>query len=248
LNRNKIVSLYGQDADKNGTEDDDVANSRFIGKSLGAVYTYVMDGIIQKDDAAFIATYGGKPGDIKFRDMNNDGKIDAKDRTIVGYDKPNFTMTLSNTIAYKGFELYFLFNYIAGGGKDNFYIGNNTYAYFPNALYGGTAANWLNKAYWTPSNPSNTVTSVNYNNAAFNYQFPHSREFLRLQDVAFSYTLPGSFLSKAHLSNMKVFLSGKNLLTFSKWEGLDPESATTFAASTGYPVFKIVTLGLNASF
>lgn len=248
LNRNKIVSLYGQDADKNGTEDDDVANSRFIGKSLGAVYTYVMDGIIQKDDAAFIATYGGKPGDIKFRDMNNDGRIDAKDRTIVGYDKPNFTMTLSNTIAYKGFELYFLFNYIAGGGKDNFYIGNNTYAYFPNALYGGTAANWLNKAYWTPSNPSNTVTSVNYNNAAFNYQFPHSREFLRLQDLAFSYTLPGSFLSKAHLSNMKLFLSGKNLLTFSKWEGLDPESATTFAASTGYPVFKIVTLGLNASF
>lgn len=248
LNRNKIVSLYGLDANKDGKEDDDVANSRFIGKSLEANYTYVMDGIIQKDDAEFIAVYGGKPGDIKFRDLNNDGKIDANDRTIVGYSKPNFTMTLSNTFAYKGFELYFLLNYIAGGGKDNWYIGNNTYAYFPNALYGGTAANWLNKPYWTPTNPSNEVTSVNYNNSAFNYGFPKKREFARLQDVALSYSIPGNILDKLHISSLKVYMSGKNLLTFSSWEGLDPESGTTFAASTGYPVFKIITFGINASF
>ncbi|RYY13235.1 MAG: TonB-dependent receptor, partial [Chitinophagaceae bacterium] len=209
INRNKVVSLYGLDADKDGKEDDDVTNSLFIGKSLSAIYTYVMDGIIQKTDADFISVYGGKPGDIKFRDLNNDGKIDAKDRTIVGYSKPNFTMTLSNTFAYKGVELYFLFNYIAGGGKDNWYMGNNTYAYYPNALYGGTAATWLNKPYWTPSNPSNTVTSVNYNNSAYGYSFPHSRQFVRLQDLALSYTVPASILSKAHISSMKVYVSGK---------------------------------------
>jgi TonB-dependent starch-binding outer membrane protein SusC len=248
INRNEIVSLYGLDANKDGIEDDDPANSRFIGKSIGANYTYVMDGIIQKDDAEFIGVYGGKPGDIKFKDLNNDGKIDAKDRTIVGYDKPNFTMTLSNTLAYKGVELYFLFNYIAGGGKDNWYIGNNIYAYFPNALYGGGAASWLNKAYWTPTNPSNTVTSTNYNNAAYGYAFPHSREFVRLQDLALSYTIPSDILAKARISSMKVFVSGKNLLTFSSWEGLDPESGTAFAQSTGYPVFKIITFGLNANF
>ncbi|RYZ29111.1 MAG: SusC/RagA family TonB-linked outer membrane protein [Chitinophagaceae bacterium] len=248
INRNKIVSLYGLDANKDGKEDDDVTNSLFIGKSLSAIYTYVMDGIIQKDDAEFIAVYGGKPGDIKFKDLNNDGKIDAQDRTIVGYSKPNFTMTLSNTFAYKGVELYFLFNYIAGGGKDNWYMGNNTYAYFPNALYGGTAASWLNKPYWTPTNPSNTVTSVNYNNSAYGYGFPHSRQFVRLQDLALSYTIPASVLSKVHISSMKVYVSGKNLLTFTDWEGLDPETATTFAASTGYPVFKIITFGLNATF
>ncbi|RYZ24989.1 MAG: SusC/RagA family TonB-linked outer membrane protein, partial [Chitinophagaceae bacterium] len=248
INRNKVVSLYGLDADKDGKEDDDVTNSLFIGKSLSAIYTYVMDGIIQKTDADFISVYGGKPGDIKFRDLNNDGKIDAKDRTIVGYSKPNFTMTLSNTFAYKGVELYFLFNYIAGGGKDNWYMGNNTYAYYPNALYGGTAATWLNKPYWTPSNPSNTVTSVNYNNSAYGYSFPHSRQFVRLQDLALSYTIPASVLSKVHISSMKVYVSGKNLLTFSNWEGLDPETATTFASANGFPVFKIITFGINASF
>lgn len=248
INRNKVVSLYGLDANKDGKEDDDVSNSLFIGKSLGAIYTYVMDGIIQKNDAEFIALYGGKPGDIKFRDLNNDGKIDAKDRTIVGYTKPNYTLTLTNTVNYKNFELYFLVNYIAGGGEDNWYLGNNTYAYFPNALYGGTAANWLNKAYWTPNNPSNTVTSVNYNNSSFGYGFPKPREFVRVQDITLSYTLPTPILKKAHIANARVFASGKNLLTFSSWEGLDPESATTFAGVSSYPVFKIFTLGCNLSF
>ena len=248
INRNKVVGLYGLDANKDGKEDDDISNSLFIGKSISAIYTYVMDGIIQKDDAEFIAVYGGVPGDIKFRDLNNDGKIDGNDRTIVGYTKPNYTLTLSNTIGYKNIELYFLFNYIAGGGKDNWYLGSNQYAYNPGTLYGGTVANWLDKEYWTPNTPSNSVVRANYNNAAYGYGFPKQREFVRLQDVALSYTLPASLLSKARISSLKVFASGKNLLTFSNWEGLDPETATTYAWVNSFPVFKIFTFGINASF
>ena len=176
------------------------------------------------------------------------GKIDGSDRTIVGYTKPNYALTLSNTIAYKNLELYFMFNYIAGGGKDNWYLGNNVYAYVPTTLYAGSVANWVDKEYWTPDNPSNTVTRINYNNSAFNYGFPKPREFVRLQDVALSYSLPSTFLSKIKMASLKVFASGKNLLTFSKWEGLDPETATTFAGVNSFPVFKIFTLGLNASF
>ncbi|MFV0605320.1 MAG: TonB-dependent receptor [Niabella sp.] len=248
INRNKVVSLYGLDADGDGVEDDDASNSLFIGKSLGAVYTYVMDGIIQKNDAEFIAIYGGQPGDVKFRDLNNDGKINGDDRTIVGYSKPNYTFTLSNTIGYKNIELYFLFNYIAGNGKDNWYMGNNVYPYVPSTLYAGSVANWLDKPYWSVDNPSNTVTRINYNNSAYGYGFPKPRQFVRLQDVALSYTLPTTLLSKLHISSLKVFASGKNLLTFSNWEGLDPESATTFAGVNGFPVFKIFTFGINASF
>lgn len=249
INRNKVVQLYGLDANKDGKQDDDPASSLFIGRSLGANYTYVMDGIIQKTDAKYMAIYGGQPGDIKFKDLNSDGKIDAtNDRAIVGYSKPNFTVTLSNTLYYKNFTLYFLINHIAGGGKDNWYVGNNAYAYLPNALYGGTSANWLNKQYWTPDNPSNSVTRINYNNAAYNYQFPKSRAFTRLQDVSISYNLPASLLTKAHITNVQVFASGKNLLTISSWEGLDPESGTPFASTTGYPVFRIFNFGVNVSF
>lgn len=249
INRNKIVSLYGMDVDGDGKEDDDIANSRFIGKSLGASYQYVMDGIVQLDDAEYMAIYGGQPGDIKFKDLNQDGKIDAtNDREVVGYTKPNFTLTLSNTLSYKNFQLYFLFNYIAGGGKDNWYIGNNVYAHLPNALYGGSAANWLDKPYWSPENPSNEVTRLNYNNSAFNYGFPKTREFLRLQDVSLSYTLPSSVIKQTPFEAFKVYVSGKNLWTLSSWEGLDPESGTTFASTSGFPTFKIVTLGLNVTF
>ena len=249
MNRNKVVSLYGLDANKDGIEDDDIANGLFIGKSLKANYTYVMDGIIQKDDAQYMAIYGGQPGDIKFKDLNGDGKINAtSDRTIVGYEKPNFTMTFSNTFRYKNFELYFLFNYIAGGGSANYYVGNNAYAYLPNALYGGGAANWLNKEYWTPEHPSNSVTRTNYNNSTYGYLFPKSREFVRLQDVSFSYNFPAKLLKNTPVSSAKVYASGKNLLTFSGWEGLDPESGTSFAGVTGFPVFKILTFGLNITF
>ncbi|MBS1604007.1 MAG: TonB-dependent receptor [Bacteroidetes bacterium] len=248
INRNRVVSLYGLDANKDGIEDNDVANGLFIGKSLGANYTYVMDGIIQKTDAKYMSIYGGQPGDIKFKDLNGDGRIDAtNDRAIVGYDRPNYTVTLSNTLDYKGFELYFLFNFIAGGGKDNYYVGNNPYPYLPNALYGGTAANWLDKPYWTPDNPSNSVTRTNYNNSAYNYQFPRSRQFVRLQDLVLSYSLQSRMLRRVRMESARVFVSGKNLLTFSNWEGLDPESGTTFASS-GFPVFKIYTLGVNVSF
>lgn len=249
LNRNKIVSLYGLDANGDGKEDDDIANSRFIGKSLGAVYTYVMDGIVQLDDAEYMAIYGGQPGDIKFKDLNKDGKIDAtNDREIIGYTKPNFTMTFSNTLNYRNFEFYFLLNYIAGGGKDNWYVGNNVYANLPNALYGGTAGNWLDKPYWTPENPSNSVPRINYNNAAFNYGFPKTREFVRLQDVSLSYVFPADMLKHSPIAALKVYASAKNLLTFSSWEGLDPESGTVFAGVSSFPVFKIVTLGVNVTF
>ncbi|MFV0590566.1 MAG: SusC/RagA family TonB-linked outer membrane protein [Draconibacterium sp.] len=249
LNRNKIISLYGKDADGDGIEDDDIARARFIGKSLGAIYTYVMDGIIQIDDIEYMAIYGGQPGDIKFTDLNNDGKIDAtNDRKIVGYDRPNFTLTLGNTLSYQNFELYFLFNYMAGGGTKNYYMGNNRYAYHPNALYGGTAGNWLDKEYWTPETPSNSVTRTNYNNSAYGYQFPKTREFVRLQDVSLSYKVPAELLRNTPVAALKVYASGKNLLTFSSWEGLDPESGTTFAGVSSFPVFKIYTFGLNITF
>ena len=70
--------------------------------------------------------------------MNNDGKIDANgDRKIVGYSKPNFTMTMSNTLTYKNFELYFLLNWISGGGKNNYYIADNIYANYVGTFGGG---------------------------------------------------------------------------------------------------------------
>ena len=245
MNRNKVHSLYGLDGDGDGIEDDDLGSNLFIGKSLGAVYTYVFDGIIQKDDIEYMSIYGGQPGDVKFKDLNNDGKIDANhDRKIVGYSKPNFTMTMSNTFSYKNLELYFMLNWIAGGGKDGYYLGENKYAYWPGTFGGGGATNWLDKEWWTPENPVNTIPRPNYKNP-LGYVFPHRRDFLRLQDVSLSYRFDEKLLKKTPFQSLKFYCAAKNLLTFTSWQGQDPESGYTW---DGNPVMRNITMGVEVTF
>lgn len=247
MNRNKVASLYGLDGNGDGMEDDDVANGYFIGKSLGAVYTYEFDGIIQENDVEYMAIYGGTPGDAKFKDLNSDGIINAEhDRKIVGYTKPNFTMTLSNTLSYKNFDLYFMFNWISGGGKDNYYIANNEYASWVGTFGGGGATNWLNKEYWMPEHPSNEVPRPNYTNP-YQYKFPKRHDFLRLQDISLSYRLSNELLKKTPIGGLKLYVAAKNLLTLSSWEGQDPENSTQYAG-TGTPVMRNITFGIDVSF
>jgi len=245
-NTNKIITIYGLDGNKDGKEDDDIANGYFIGKSLGAIYDYTFDGIIQTGDTAFIRQYGGRPGDVKLKDLNNNGKIDPDDRSIIGYTKPNYSLSFSNTISYKNLELYFMFSTIQGGGKDNYYLASNQFAQNPNTLF-ATVANWLDKPYWMPDNPSNITPRPNYSNT-YGYKFSQGHSFIRLQDVILSYQLDNKLLANTPVKNLKVYVAGKNLLTWTKWEGLDPETATTFASVNGFPVMKTVTFGLDVSF
>ena len=105
-NSNILEHLYNEDKNKDGVEDDDIANNFFIGKSLGAIYGYEQDGIVQTADATYITMTGAAPGAPKYKDLNNDKKIDPTDRTILGYNKENFRLNLSNTVRYKNLELY----------------------------------------------------------------------------------------------------------------------------------------------
>ena len=125
LNRNTINSLYGIDGDNDGVEDDDLSNGWFIGKSLGAVYHYTTDGVVQESDTEYMEKYNMAAGDMKIVDLNKDGKIDSDDKSIIGYTKPNFNMNMSNTLTYRNMQLYFSLDYIAGGGNNNYYISEN---------------------------------------------------------------------------------------------------------------------------
>ncbi|MEF9840407.1 MAG: SusC/RagA family TonB-linked outer membrane protein, partial [Lachnospiraceae bacterium] len=247
MNRNKIKSLYGIDSNGDGCEDDDLSNGWFIGKPLGAIYNYTVDGIVQKEDTEYCTQFNAKPGDVKFVDISGpngvpDGKIDATyDRSIIGYTSPNFKMNMSNTITYKNFQLYFALDYVNGGG--NRYLSNNEKGFNPNIM---PNANWINEEYWTPENHSNVSPRVNYNNSR-GWGFYQSREFLRLQNVTFNYTLDKKTLDKIKvLTSAKVFVSGMNLLTITHWRGLDPEAAQRIGE--GSPSFKVFSLGANISF
>lgn len=108
---------------------------------------------------------------------------------------------------------------------------------------------WLDLEYWTPENRNNEIPRANMTReaAASQYGCYQSRDFLRLQDVTLSYYLPQSLLSKVKMNNLKLFVTGTNLLTFTGWRGLDPETGGEIG-NYHNPTFKTVSFGLNVSF
>lgn len=262
LNRNKLVHLYGLDVNKDGKEDDDIANGLFIGKSLGANYDYTVDGIVQSTDAEYIAKYrtasGGQlffPGDLKLRDLNNDGIINEADKSIVGYGKENFNFNISNTFSYRNFQLFFSINSIIGGGKNNFFSSTNLRGLYPGATL-PTSGNWLDLPYWMPGNENNEYPRPNYANT-YQYGFYQSRTFVRLQTASLSYNFPKAITEKLKVDNLKVYVSGTNLITLTGWTGLDPANGAQIGGNGGSsngnvnlsnPLMRTVSFGLNLGF
>ncbi|MEO5682493.1 MAG: SusC/RagA family TonB-linked outer membrane protein [Chitinophagaceae bacterium] len=242
-NDNKLVHLYKEDKNADGKEDDDIANNFFIGKSLSAIYGYQQDGIVQTGDASYIALTGAAPGAPKYIDLNKDGKIDASDRTILGYNKENFRLNLSNTVRYKNLELYLMVSGIFGG--NGFYQRSNTAAFMTSGT-GRFNDNTISKPYWTTANPSNTYPSA-YFSGDSRFQGLQSQAFVRIQDLSISYSVNTSWMKKNHINAVKVFLAGRNLATFTKWVGGDPETGTTVQSNT-FPVATSYSVGANFSF
>ena len=242
-NRNKLVHLYREDKNADGKEDDDIANNFFIGKSLLAIYGFEQDGIVQTKDAAYTALTGAAPGAPKYKDLNGDGKIDANDRTILGYNKENFRLSLSNTVRYKNLEMYLMVSGIFGG--NNFYQRTNTTAYMTSGT-GRFNDNTITKPYWTPDNGSNSYPSA-YFSGDSRFLGLQSQAFVRLQDLSVSYTINPDWLTQNHINGAKVFISARNLATFTKWVGGDPENGTTVQSNI-FPVPTTYSLGANISF
>jgi TonB-linked SusC/RagA family outer membrane protein len=242
-NNNKLVHLYNEDKNGDGREDDDIANNYFVDKSLGAIYGYQQDGIVQTGDASYITMTGAAPGAPKYIDLNGDKKIDANDRTVLGYTKENFRLSLSNTVHYKNFELYVMLSGVFGG--NNRYLQSNTAAYMTSGT-GKFNDNTISKPYWTPENMSNTYPSA-YFSGDSRFLGLQSRAFLRIQDIALSYIVDTKWMKAAHIGSIKLFAGIKNLTRFTKWVGGDPETGTTVQSNT-FPVATTYSFGGNINF
>ncbi len=248
-NRNKVVSLYGDDIDGDGKEDDDISNNLFIGKSLFPIYGYEYIGVVQEDDTEYLANVGGEPGDPMFKDISGpdgvpDGLITADyDRKILGYNKENFRLSFSNTVEYKNFSLYVMLTGIFGGGKDNYYLGGNPRY---NSFKDRYDTNEIDHDWWTPENKSEKYLRADaYSNRYLGLQ---SRGFVKVQDVNLSYKFPKGMGSSIGLNSLEIYTSIKNLYTFTNWYGGgDPERG--IAADSGtYPVPRTYSMGLKVSF
>ncbi|RAJ33045.1 SusC/RagA family TonB-linked outer membrane protein [Pedobacter cryoconitis] len=237
-NREKIVELAG------GAQSD-VLNSWFVGSPIQSFYDYEKIGIWQTADATEAAKYGQKPGDIRVRDLNNDGKIDAtNDRKIIGTNRPDWSGGLENTFTYKAWDL-------------NIYLfarmGQTVYAEFlrrydPQGI--NNSSTIIN--YWTPENASNDFPrpnkNISFNSTLYSTALGYTDgSFIRLRNITLGYTVPKNILEKSFIKSVRVYATARNPFTYTKSSLLkeyDPERG----GSEGAPMTKLYTVGLNVTF
>ncbi|NJN27219.1 MAG: TonB-dependent receptor [Cyclobacteriaceae bacterium] len=245
LNRNRIVSLGGVDANKDGIEDDDISNGWFIGQPYDAIYGFRTDGIWQLNNDVPVPF---RAGDFRIVDVNGDGVISpTDDRSILGSESPNFRVGISNTLQYNQFSLYAMINWVQGGGKGNYYVGDNYETRSVNRRGFSSFSERFNLQdvpYWTPNNPSEEYPRLDYF-PPFNHPILEDRSFLRIQDVSLAYNFDNTLLDKFKVQNMRIYASVKNLYTFTSWTGYNPETQTTIY---DLPFLRSYTVGIDFSF
>lgn len=233
MNRNKLVELYGDGQD-------DITNGLFIGESLGAIYGYVWDGIVQKDDVEFMQKNGRTPGDVKEKDLDGDGQITPNDRTILGFGKEAFRMSLATNLSWKNWTLYMMFNGSFSSGRYGKALNNNAHRpYTEGMMY----LNTIDIPWYTEENPTNEYTKAW--NATGSLYAIHNYGFVRLQDVSLSYTLPSKWLKNAKINSAQFYVSGNNLFFIAPdWKYSDPE-VRSFQSQQ---LRRTVTFGVNVRF
>ena len=249
-NRNELVSLFGDDNDGDGVEDDDIGNSLFIGESLGTIFGFEFIGVVQESDTQYIADNGAVPGDPMFRDLDGIPGITAEgDRKILGNDRANFSMSLSNTFRYKNFSLYTLLSGSFGG--NGFYQGQNPRAISYQNRFDFNDVD--NGPFFTLDNPSTTNLRPDFNDNRF--LGLQSRSFVRMQNVNLTYQFTPDVLKRLNigLSALEVYASGDNVFVITDWfGGGDPERAFQAQGGTAspgnIPVPSTYLLGINLTF
>lgn len=241
--RNEITDLKG--ADQVTINSNNIATGNFVGRPISAFYGYQVAGIYQTADQvaqhAVISPSVG-PGDLIYEDLNNDGVFDiVNDFAYLGSNIPRYNYGINLGASYKNFDFS---AFLQGVGKVDVNTLNIEKA--RENLDGNIRSNWLDS--WTPENtdaafPRLITSAVNYQPSSF---WIKSGAYLRLKNVSIGYTLPKSLLTKTFISNLRIFATGQNLLTFSSLpKDVDPEAPNDIRY---YPQVRTITFGLNANF
>jgi TonB-linked SusC/RagA family outer membrane protein len=231
FNKNIVKKLYADQPLNFG-----FVNRFEVGQPFGAFYGYIFQGVNPDD------------GSIKYKDLNGDGSITDADRTIIGNPNPKFDGGLTNTFSFKGFELTGFLQFVYGnkifnGQKiysEGFYQDNQTREMLKRWQKPGDITD-IPKAMYGASDYGLTST-----------RFVEDGSFLRLKTITLAYNLPSNLLQKVRISSLRVYVTGQNLFTWTKYSGLDPEAnyAGTSNTTIGtdfytYPVARVITAGVN---
>jgi TonB-linked SusC/RagA family outer membrane protein len=266
-NKNKVLDLG--DIDRLGyktTKGGYSVNNPFMylveGEPFGQIYGYGYEGVWGTDKGSEAARYGQLPGDPHYTDLNDDGVIDTKDLKVIGNSFPDFIYGWTNRLSYGDFDLTFLIQ--GSKGNDLFNMGRIRLE----SPGEGTSARLLDR--WTPDHQdtdvpgfieakaredANLTSTVKISGDQRVSRWVEDASYVRLKNITLGYNLPRSLTSRLHISNLRVFVSGTNLITITDYTGYDPETSAynTNDAQIGvdfanYPQSKFYNVGLNVSF
>ena len=247
FNKNEVLKLDGNVPMYFG------AQTHTVGKPIGAFYGYVTNGIFQNwDEVNSYAVQkpsqnggqGTSPGDIRFKDLDNNGVINDNDRTFLGNPTPTWLFSMNNSLSYKNFDLQIFLQGVAG-----------------NEIYNGTRSSLESMSTvtnqsvkmldrWTAEGTSNSIPRAVYadpnNNNRVSNRFLEDGSFLRLKNVTLGYTLPAKAIKKIYVTNARMFVSAQNVFTITPYSGFDPEVSGVDTGS--YPMTRTISIGIDVKF
>ena len=248
--RNKISKLDGQAQEiykLGGMSNNEIQTegNLFVGESLNTIYMYLFDRIIQESDMDYVnslelGSRTAQPGDILPLDRDHNGIINDKDRTVVGVKDPKFYGGIHTTVSWKGLELTLVGNYSYGAKKTSFLYNSLVTSDGRSAAH----KDILNR--WTPENTNTLIPRAYHAFSGFGYGSTslclQDASFFRLSSATLAYTFPRKLINKIYLDNLRIYFTGSNLFTATKYKGFDPETGDW------YPNTRMYVVGLNISF
>ena len=265
--KNEVVEVGNQGVDASGNKVDYIEATNFIraqvGHSIGEWFVIRSNGIFksQQEIDSYVDKNGAKiqpnakPGDVRSIDANSDGTINNNDRQYAGSPWPNLQTGAQLNVAYKQFS----FNLQLVG-----IFGNTIYNDIRRVLDSYELANFRSDIDpWSPSNPNgkdarlavnqSSDPTVTTNNMAQTDRWLESGSYVRIRNLELAYSLPKALISKVSFTGARVYISGQNLLTITKYKGLDPDVQGTGIISRGFdagnwPSSRVISIGLQGDF
>jgi TonB-linked SusC/RagA family outer membrane protein len=239
INRNEIVSLYGDMVDikdEKGNvigqrEADDFTNNWFIGKPINVIWQPKILGVWQIGEETQAARYGQFPGDFKLEDVNDDGRINNLDNQYLGHREPRYRWNMRHEFNFfRNFDASFMiYSYWGHMGTMNSAKNRDS---FPERV------NSFKIPFWTPETPYNDYARIYSAQGGAVFDVWRDRSFIRLDNVSFAYNVPSALLNRAQVRSLKVFTTVRNVCWWApKWNFWDPESSG--------PNPRYFTLGVN---
>ncbi|UYQ94877.1 TonB-dependent receptor [Chitinophaga horti] len=232
-NKERIVSLA--DGSTN-----DIASGLFIGYPVNVYFDYDKVGIWQSKDVDAATRYKAKVGDIRVRDVVQDSVINSEDRVVLGAQVPRWSGGINNDIRWKSFDLNIYVFARIGQWINSEYAAK----YDPQGLENSGKVD-----YWTPENPTNAYprpnSSVSMSGTPFISTLGYrDGSFIKIRNVSLGYSLPSEAARRIRMSALRVYVTGKNLATFSKVKDYDPERG----GQLSFPLTRMYVAGLNVTF